>query len=395
MKSSNHFYLGLLFIVALGILGYFTIVESDFEMFGEQHQLIVQFPEADGLREGDAVLVAGVRWGKVTTIDYDPVERNLDKRITVHLSLDAPVELRAGHEILIEDATLLGGKNLSIDPGPPGGEVIALGTILQGDVQLNVIEAAGELIANNGEALTEAIDGIRNVVANVEAGRGAAGKIFSDEEFAAELDRTITSFADTGENLSAITGRLERGEGTFGKLLVDDEMYVELKDIASKLDTLLTEANGAVTDLRAGKGLLGAALTDEALSQDVKDGIRNLREIIERANRGEGTLGKILVEDTIAVSLDEVLGRLSRGEGTLGKLFAEEEVYEDIRQISSDLRDIVATVREGRGTVGKLIMEEQLYYELLKAVGLLTRSLEEYREAAPISTMTSVIFGAF
>jgi len=59
------------------------------------------------------------------------------------------------------------------------------------------------------------------------------------------------------------------------------------------------------------------------------------------------------------------------------------------------LADVVGTVRDGRGTVGKLIMEEQLYYEIVKAVGLLTRSLEEFREAAPIGTFTNVIFGAF
>ena len=395
MNTSSHFYLGLLFIVALGILGFFTIAKSDFTLFGDVQQLVVQFPEADGLREGDAVLVAGVRWGKVTAISYDPDQKDLTRRIEVLLSLDEPVQIREGYEFLIEDATLLGGKRLTIDPGPAGGAVVALDTIFAGNVQLTVIEAAGQLITDNSDSVTEAIGGIRDLVKGVQAGEGTVGKLFSDEEFAVEVDRAVKGFADTGESLAIVSERLEKGEGTLGKLFASDEMYTSLKKVAADLETLLGEANAAIADLRAGKGTIGALMTDEVMKADFKEGLRNLREIIERANRGEGTLGKLLVEDKIAVDIETVMDRLAKGEGTLGRLFSEDEIYDDSQRITSDLVDGVAPVREGRGTIGKLILEEQLYYEILKAVSLLTRSLEEYREAAPISTMTSVIFGAF
>ncbi len=395
MNSKSHFLLGLLCLSALGLLGFFTIAKSDFTLFGDVQQLVVQFPEADGLREGDAVLVAGVRWGKVSSIVYHPEEQDLQRRIEVVISLDEPVELRAGGEFLIEDSTLLGGKHLAIDPGPAGAEVLPPETVFQGQVQMNVIEAAGDLIASNSEGLTETIGGIRDLVQGVQSGQGTVGKLFVDEELAGEVDRAVEGFAETGENLAVVSERLEQGEGTLGKLFASDEMYVTLKGVADDFQAFLDEANGAVTDLRAGKGTLGAVMTDEDMAEDFRVAVRDLREIIERANNGQGTLGKILVEDTIAVDIQTVMDRLAKGEGTLGRLLAEETIYNDIEAITSDLADVMATVREGRGTVGKLVMEEQLYYEILKAVGLLTRSLEEYREAAPISTVTSVIFGAF
>ena len=395
MNTSNHFLLGLLVLICLGVLGFFTIGKSDFRLFGDAQTIVVQFPEADGLREGDSVLVAGVRWGKVTTIEFHPEEKDLMRRITVLVSLDSPIDLREGHEIEIRDATLLGGKRLTIDPGSPESPIVPADTIFQGTLQLNVIEAAGELITDNSASITEAIDGVRDLVVGVQQGRGTAGKIFADEEFAAEVERAVKGFADTGENLAALSDGLRKGEGTLGKLFASDEMYTSLNKIAASLELLLAEANSAILDARAGKGTIGMLMTDEEVSLDIKEGLRNLHEIIARANRGEGTLGKILVEDTIATDIQTVMRRLANGEGSLGRLMAEDEVYENIERISSDLADVVATVREGRGTVGKLIMEEQLYYEILKAVGLLTRSLEEYREAAPISSMTSVIFGAF
>ena len=398
MKTSNHFLLGLLFIVALAVLGYFTFFLSDFRFFGllgEAQLLTVHFPEGGGLRDGDSALVAGVRWGKITSVTYDPNTTDPRSRVTVLVSLDKPVVLHLDHEIMIENATILGGKNLAIDPGSADADAIGPDVILYGGVQLNVIEAAGELLTKNEDAVTETLATLRDLVRGIEARRGAVGKLFSDEEFADEVERTVKGAADSADNLRTITARLVDGEGTLGQLLVNDEIYTDLRSISGSLLAVLDQVNSTVEDLRAGRGVLGAVLTDEELSQNVKDAVANLKQIILRANQGEGTLGKILVEEDIAISMDTVLKRLASGEGTLGRLFAEEDIYFDLRETASDLHDIVATIREGRGSVGKLIMEEDLYAELLKAVGLLTRSLEEYREAAPISTMTSVIFGAF
>lgn len=395
MNSSNHFRLGLLVLVALSILGYFTIGKSDFTLFGDVQRLVIQFPNADGLREGDSVQVSGVRWGKVSTITYDPKETDETRRITVTVSLDAPVDLRAGHTIEIQDATLLGGKLVAVDPGPATGEVIPSETVFVGTVQLNVVEAAGEFITKSQDDVTAAIEGVRDLVRGVQEGRGTAGRLFVDEELADEVERAVDGFADTGDNLRDLTNQLKNGEGTLGRLFADDEMYVSLKKVGDDLQLLLDSANEAIAEAREGKGTVGLLLADEATRTDVQEGLRNLREIIERANAGEGTIGKLLVEGTIADDLAVVVKRLSEGEGTLGRLMAEDQLYRDLEAASADIADVVATVRDGRGTVGKLIMEEQLYYEIVKAVGLLTRSLEEYREAAPIGTMTNVIFGAF
>ena len=40
-------------------------------------------------------------------------------------------------------------------------------------------------------------------------------------------------------------------------------------------------------------------------------------------------------------------------------------------------------------------MDKGLYEEVQRALAILTRTLEEYREAAPITTFTSVLFSGF
>jgi len=201
--------------------------------------------------------------------------------------------------------------------------------------------------------------------------------------------------ADTAANLKTITARLERGEGSLGQLLVKDDLLATFSEITDSLQQLLDEGNAVMADAREGKGLLGAILVDEQLSENVTLAMSRLRAILVDLAAGKGTIGRLLSKEEIGKDLQTIMDRLAKGEGSLGKFMKEDEFYENARQISVDLKDIIAQVRDGRGSVGRLIMEEDLYNSLLRAVGLLTRSLEEYREAAPISTMTSVIFGAF
>ena len=88
-------------------------------------------------------------------------------------------------------------------------------------------------------------------------------------------------------------------------------------------------------------------------------------------------------------------GSLAAGEGTLGALTTDRELYDNLSALSGDLRVAASAIRNGDGTLGQLIMERELYDGVLTSVRLLNRSLEDYREAAPISTLTSVFFGAF
>ena len=47
------------------------------------------------------------------------------------------------------------------------------------------------------------------------------------------------------------------------------------------------------------------------------------------------------------------------------------------------------------GSIGKLVMADDLYISIQRAIATVTGALEEYREAAPITAFTSVLFSVF
>lgn len=394
MSSKRYFLLGLFFLAAFGLLGYFTLFKSDLKLFGSTQELSIYFPRANGLRDGDSVLVAGVRWGRVGEITFDPGASE-DDRIVVRVRLDKPLVLREGYKIQIEEATLLGGRILTLDPGSPRAEPLDESATLRGVLALNPIDTLGEFVRENKDAVADSLQGMRDLVEGLQIGRGTLGRLFVDEAMADDLSRGMRSAANTFESVDRITADLAAGQGTFGRLLQDDAIYRELEQATDNLNAVLEDLRSMTADARAGRGLVGRVLGDEQLGDDVAATIADLREIMAAIRSGEGTVGMLLRDDGVGRSIDSFFKRLSDGDGLLGKLVSDEELYADVRSFSADLAATMAHVRQGRGTLGRIVIDEELYAEIMKSVKLVTRSLEEYREAAPISTMTSVIFGAF
>ncbi len=146
------------------------------------------------------------------------------------------------------------------------------------------------------------------------------------------------------------------------------------------LDNLrLTGANLAdVTDrLAKGEGTLGRLLMQEEVYEDLRELLANTRSVTERLERGESTLGRLLAADTavyddvaaIASSFREVAERLERGEGTLGRLLAEDDsLYEDLQGVMANLRGVTDRLERGESSLGKLLADDTQVYDDLAAI---------------------------
>ncbi len=389
MHTNRHVLLGIFFVSIIALLAWFTLFKTDFSLLNDREVRVVRFAEAGGLRRGDSVLVAGMRWGRVDSLDLN-LEQEADpsERVVVELSLDRPVDLYVDHAIRIESATVLGGMQLSIEPGTPQGDPIEKDAKLNGEVVPDVLKALGGVVSDNRETLTNMIAGLEEIVGEVRGGEGILSRLLYDETLGKDLSETVNSLNETFSNLTAISADLRDGKGTLGRLLKDDELY-------RSIQTLATEITEVVDDVREGKGTVGALLYDESLAGDFRSGVADLSDIVQRINAGEGTLGLLIRDDKIGQNLERITTDLAEGRGTLGKLLSDEEIYTNLRVISEDLSVASAALREGRGTMSRLLYEDELYSEMERALHTLTGTLEEAREAAPINTFLSTLFLGF
>jgi len=107
-------------------------------------------------------------------------------------------------------------------------------------------------------------------------------------------------------------------------------------------------------------------------------------EILNKANQGEGTLGRIINDESLYKSLDstvtemrKTVDRLNRGEGSAGKLLNDPQLYNNLNKTVSQLESISSDIKAGRGSAGKFVNDDQLYTETRNAVAELRQSAEK------------------
>ena len=330
MSSKQQTLLGLLAVAALAVLGFYTLFLADVNLFGRSIQLVAQFPGAQGLREGDPVLVAGLRVGRVKALSFDATAPE-DQRITVVLNLDQEVPLFEDYAITIEESTLLGGRNVSILPGAAAlprlelaGGMVLTGTV--GATPMDSIESIAELVDESRAAVSRILGNLEKTTDDIANGRGLLGQLISDDELAALVAEGIDDFRAVAADARSVSARLEAGEGSLGQLLVSNEMYDSLQGTIDSLKRIVAGAE-------AGEGIVGKLLADEELAGEFDRALRNVTALTDEVRAGQGTIGRLFVDETIATNLEAATGdiatiteRIVAGEGTLGALWADDEL---------------------------------------------------------------------
>ncbi len=145
----------------------------------------------------------------------------------------------------------------------------------------------------------------------------------------------------------------------------------------------------------------GTTPTD--ILEELGAAVAGIREMTDQIAEGKGTLGKLIKDETVyddlqstMANLKEVSGRLANGEGTLGKLLAkDDQLYQDLSTTMANLRTITDKVEAGDGTLGKLVNDDQMYSEAQKLLAELRAAIDDMRETSPVTTFSTVFFGAF
>lgn len=131
--------------------------------------------------------------------------------------------------------------------------------------------------------------------------------------------------------------------------------------------------------------------------------VEGIKGMTEDVASGEGTLGKLLYDDTVYNDLQETMSnlrevstRLANGDGTLGKLLSEDDMlYEDLKASAASMRSITEKIDAGGGTLGRLVEDDQIYVEAQKLLEELRAAIDDMRETSPVTTFSTIFFGAF
>lgn len=353
---------GLLVLVSIAVLIFLILNASgDINPFSRKLHLKALFSDANGLREGSEVRLAGVRVGKVEKITLLPPSSVPNaSRVEATLSIDNTIDGRPATERIRTDSqaqqgspSLLGNEMLiNITPGTSLGQPVKDYAVLPGSSSntVNDFATSGTDLAQRLSKLSDEINGI---VKNVKDGKGTVGRLFNDESMYENLNKTIRETDD-------LMVQIKSGQGSAGKFVNDPALYNNANDIAKSL-------KGIADDLRAGKGTAGKFLQDDEL-------FRKINHLTERLDH---SIDKI----------DEMVAEVNAGHGTLGKLVKDEQLYNDARlaiqrfnSAAERIDNVVAAAQRGEGTVGKLLTDDSLYTNVNQLSSESVKLLYDFRQ---------------
>jgi phospholipid/cholesterol/gamma-HCH transport system substrate-binding protein len=70
--------------------------------------------------------------------------------------------------------------------------------------------------------------------------------------------------------------------------------------------------------VKSGKGALGVMLYDPATAENLKASVANVRSVSDKIAKGEGTLGKLLADDTLYRDAQSTLKKADRALDSMG-----------------------------------------------------------------------------
>jgi len=340
---------GIFVLLAIAVLIFLVLNASgDINPFSRKLHLKARFSDANGLREGSEVRLAGVRVGKVERIVLlEPSPVAGAPRVEVQMTVDSTFDGRPASERIRSDSqaqqgspSLLGNEMLiNITPGSAVGQPVQDNALLPSSSSntVNDFATSGTDLA---QRLSKLSDQINEIVVDVKNGKGTVGRLFSDEALYNNLNATIREtqdvmtavrsgngsagrfindpalYNDANEiaiSLKSISDDLRAGRGTAGKLLTDDEFYNRINRTADRLDKSVDQINLVIADINAGRGTLGKLIRDEQIYNDARAAIARFNTTAERvdslvaaAQRGEGTVGKLLNDDTLYTNVNQL-----------------------------------------------------------------------------------------
>jgi phospholipid/cholesterol/gamma-HCH transport system substrate-binding protein len=273
------------------------------------YTLLAPFANLKGLKTGDEVLMAGVKIGTVAET------RLGQKRVEAVLTIDPKVKIPNDAIASVETSSLLGSQHLSVSFGS-ASTVLKDGDEIKTKNTIDMNEVIAQL-GSLGAKLEGVADNIGKALGGGGEGGASPGSLFSKVDKLVEANGP--KLTETISNLQEITSKIKSGDGTLGRLVNDSKLHdelvaslVEIKAAATDARTFMSDTKGIVADVRSGKGALGVLLYDPVTADNLKITVGNARKISDTIARGEGTLGKLMTDDTLFRDVQGVVKKADR-----------------------------------------------------------------------------------
>ncbi len=290
---SAEFTVGAFALLGLLIIIYMSLQVNDRGSVGGSSKIYqASFQSASGMVKKTPIEVSGIVAGYVENVELR------DNQAHVTLRIREDVKVYTNSALTIKDRGVLGDKFLLLIPGTPDHPLLDN----EGEIPKTYSASDFERITS---ALTDTAEILKELVVSDEP-KGALGKVVINLR---DLTGRVNEMV--GDNQGRINRIVENLE-TFSKDL--NEITSENKE---QIHTVLVALNDVAVSMKDALGKEGSiSKATERLDQTLS----SVQRIVEKVERGEGTVGKLLNDETTVDNLNQAIEGVNETLGLFRKI---------------------------------------------------------------------------
>ncbi len=276
---TKEFKIGLIALAA-GLTLYFGfsyLKGSDF--MNKEISYYVVYDNVDGLTKSNPVIINGLTVGKVKNIQ---LRQDFNNQVVVELAINSEIILGDSTIAELSNADLLGSKAIRLKIGPI----------------VDPLESNDTLKASMDRGLTEYLDNVQPITDNLNVTIRRINEILLGLQGSGEkITNTISELEITLKGINEVLN--ENKQGFALAINSTNEVLINVNNKINKLDPIFKKA-GSVMDSLNNLDLSGTLI-------DIQDLMKELKQTITAINQGQGTMGQLIMNDSLYINLNQLL----------------------------------------------------------------------------------------
>lgn len=297
VKISREIKVGSVFIIALALFiwGFNFLKGKDF--FTHQREFYAVYEKVDGLVVANPVSINGLKVGQVRELYFDGTA---DANIIVKFIVDDPIKIPDNSIARIFSSDLLGSKGINLILGK-SSKYAKSGDTLTSDIEGSLKEEVNKQMLPlklKAENLMMSIDSVVSVIQYVfnKDTRDNLAKSFESIKYTLNNLQSTTSAIDTlvlsqKTRLSNIIGNIE--------------------SITENINNNREQFNNIISNFSALSDTLAKSKISTTLANTNK-ALKGITEVLEKVNKGEGSLGMLIHNDSLYNNLESSANELNK-----------------------------------------------------------------------------------
>lgn len=280
MKFSKEVKIGV-FVVSVLVVSFFVInYLRGKDIFNKEIELVSRYDNVEGLVPSAPVFIKGYKAGKVAEVEYQPETDDF----MVTCSVQKEFRIPSDSKMTIYAVDIMGGKGVKIDLGV-SETLVSDGSELAPAKEAGLLDGLAAGVGPLLSKLGNTLDSLSVTVAGVNA--------MLSESNQAAISNTLAHLERTMKSVKGIASTID-GKSAELVALVDN-----LASLSAKFSSIADKADGAMTGV--------SSIVTKIDETDIAGLVSSFKNLLEKINDPDGTVGKLLVDGSVYDSVDELL----------------------------------------------------------------------------------------